>query len=83
MEQVIRKQIQIDLSLQMGKGLRIKIELHFNLLTVFLLITCTTAIIFTPYNYQGFITTEYSIADTSIADSTSLYQSITMNELAL
>jgi len=74
------KQENIALSLQVGKIKGIPIRLHFTLLISFLLITWTTAMVFTQHNYHGFTIVAYWIVGAIIAAI--LFVSVLLHELA-
>ncbi|NAL77599.1 site-2 protease family protein [Nitrososphaera sp. AFS] len=68
------------MSLNVGRIRGIKIRLHFTLIIGFLLITWTTASVFSQHNYQGFTTTYYWIIGAIIAAI--LFISVLLHELA-
>ncbi|HEY5631166.1 MAG TPA: site-2 protease family protein [Nitrososphaeraceae archaeon] len=68
------------MSLNVGRIRGIKIRLHFTLIIGFLLITWTTASVFTQHHYQGFTTTYYWIIGAIIAAI--LFISVLCHELA-
>ena len=74
------KQGNIALSLQVGKIMGIPIRLHFTLLISFLLITWTTAMVFTQHHYHGFTIVDYWIVGAIIAAI--LFVSVLLHELA-
>ena len=68
------------MSLQVGKIKGIPIRLHFTLLIAFLLMTWTTAMVFTQHHYHGFTTAGYWIVGALIAAI--LFVSVLLHELA-
>jgi Zn-dependent protease len=66
--------------LKRRKNRGIKIRLHFTLIICFLLITWTTASVFTQHQYQGFTTTYYWTMGAIIAAI--LFISVLLHELA-
>jgi Zn-dependent protease len=68
------------LSLQVGKIKGIPIRLHFTLLISFVLITWTTAMVFTQHHYHGFTIVDYWIVGAIIAAI--LFVSVLLHELA-
>ncbi|HET7147736.1 MAG TPA: site-2 protease family protein [Candidatus Nitrosopolaris sp.] len=68
------------MSLQVGKIKGIPIRVHFTLLISFLLITWTTAIVFTQHHYHGFTIVAYWIVGAIIAAI--LFLSVLLHELA-